>query len=1656
MTEEERRRRASLLAQQNNMPRLRVVDTPAAPALQVRTQPLQPTRVSVTATPQQPKLRITSPQPTQLTPPKVTTPYSVRNFVAGPSQPTGVAGFLARNLSPTGLKNIGKEVAQGTARMPIQFGLSIAEPYYKMATGKGLGYKPTTAVEKFAFGKEPVRGIYGQGQEITQQIEQVRGKEFSPQTGSLVGVPTAFLLGALDYATFGRGKPITRAIQNQLTKTSTKEGVQDILKTRNVNLSDEAAQQIAQNTDKKQITEIIRTDLSKQAAQTPTPQGIRVGAPQPAVQQQLDLTPTPTPRPTPTPTQNIVTELTKTKSPDTIRVYVDNILTKLPATEKTAVINQIANATDETQVRQIIDAAQKRNDAITEVAEQVTAAPVPTTQAEARAEALAEAVPTPRPAVEPQVPAQAVEVPTTAPRAVTDAVAPEQVPGAQQVAEAIPPAPEQIELPPEQVAQSLGDKLKQSGADIKDKFIEELYDPFREYQALDDSLAKTLNLSKKDFIVRGADRAYTNLAQKQFTAPQEAVDTFTVVQSTGESVANVMSKYQDRIIRKGVNYNPFIEYLQNKFFLEVLDQSNGSIWKSQRFTPEQAAESVRRFEAENPTALTDARTVKDWADGLIDQSVINKQITQESANEIKSKYSTFVPLEAFNDPEVIRPTVTGGVSSVSRLRAAQNLSEAAGNYETSWDALKNRATAVYKQTADNNIGIETFKRIKENALRAEDGFRVVIDPETAAQRRQIVLEMDRLRDILETAKKGRGKLATAKRVSKQQLATAQIEAAERARQYVIAQSIDQAGKNAAMKMSRAELLDLFDLLIETNEIKAARIAKKLESRSANYRNIALNLDETRAEIKALKEELSGNWQAAAALRQVESTNINKVAFQLNGERGVIEVSPKFAKQQEYFKSPDPYAKVANAVSSPLKFLYTGVGAPGFRLITQPIRAEFEKYTKGEAFSSFGVRPILAKIKTSLGPLKNDPIARKLIENGLALEVATKVGYRPGATAKAIASQTSFTNRLKYLSNPKNIKDLGHAINAFAAKLGNADRVQVAYGAYLRFKRLNPELPDDVLFKAAAAEGNNVLSNFMRTSKTARRAEIALLYSGATQAGVRSFFRRYRERPYQMTAKLGLLIGSVAYATAESVDAAKDFYEQKIASGDTYELDNNLIFAIPGLANYDPDKNEWSGIIKVPLPPDWKPLVKATWETVFNSKTNKEFDPGLIGKELGNLLTANLGESIYQPGKGIAGTGLLPSGPLTDLTNIGFGINPTTGQPLSTETEKATKKRQDQYNEWTSEIAKFLSEQTNGALTPYQFDALFKETGYFGRLFRNLGDTKDKSLADNILKGFTSKVYGSYGFSDRQQENKARRKNIEDIAQSGIITDEKQYNDWANLRTQRPDGEKGKFDSAQKALTLLNNPQMLAAERELNRRNSEVTGLSDPLYDDTLTDEQRQKVLTYRSMRIPNAAAQNYSKAGQSAFAALGLDEKWYEDFRTKESAFYQAVKERYKKKEKGDVIPSIQTFSGEAKPVPSPELQAKLDYYYTLPKGTGERSSFLKSNQDIVDYWNRVNDFTNEERKALGFETVPSYEEQLAQKYGTGGARRFRVGRGGGAGGAAREAEVPSAEVSTFIAGIRPNAIQLPEIVSTTPRRVKLKIQKPKATTRTTRRIRLQ
>jgi hypothetical protein len=244
-----------------------------------------------------------------------------------------------------------------------------------------------------------------------------------------------------------------------------------------------------------------------------------------------------------------------------------------------------------------------------------------------------------------------------------------------------------------------------------------------------------------------------------------------------------------------------------------------------------------------------------------------------------------------------------------------------------------------------------------------------------------------------------------------------------------------------------------------------------------------------------------------------------------------------------------------------------------------------------------------------------------------------------------------------------------------------------------------------------------------------------------------------------------------------------------------------------------------------------------------------------------------------------------------------------------------------------------------------------------------------------------------------------------------------------MRTSRTDekGEKtesGMLDSANKSLALLSNEEVLGAEIELNRRSAERSGDSNPLYDDSLTPEQRSRVLTYRSMKVNNAAKQNYTKNGESAFISLGLDEPWYQDFKDKENAFYAKVLD----KKNND---SIKTFSGKPTPKASPELESKLDFYYTLPKGTGDRSRFLQANPDVLSHWNAQNDFTNEERTALGFNKLTEDDSK---------GRGFGFGGGGGP-------KDQRQYLSTLLSG----GLQLAETpqIKTTPTRFKLKVQKP-------------
>lgn len=686
----------------------------------------------------------------------------------------------------------------------------------------------------------------------------------------------------------------------------------------------------------------------------------------------------------------------------------------------------------------------------------------------------------------------------------------------------------------------------------------------------------------------------------------------------------------------------------------------------------------------------------------------------------------------------------------------------------------------------------------------------------------------------------------------------------------------------------------------------------------------------------------------------------------DGEMFVLRIDDvELAKQLEYLNNFynsgwGKTASVLSKLSTPQKIVSTGIGAPQF-LIKSAIRQQALKLTNVPGVSAFGARP--ATIGYAQGLAQRGQIYDNLVRAGFSPPKATKVAYSEQIGAKQLGSYASRYERLKYVTT--NPRQWWETINSFAGKTDVADRTQIGYASYLRAKRINPNISEEEAWARGANAANNALGDFRNVSQTARSMEVLTPYSGATQAGYRAFMRSFRERPYETTVKVAALLAPVVYFTYAQAQKYKDFYDSLIADNRTDELDNNIIILNP-LSYPDPETGDWKNITKIPLAPDFRPINRAAWKTGLALASGQAPDTTMIASEMANFVTAGQKDSFWGDPNFTSGTGqILPNSPVKTYIMIALGLNPNTGEPLADEA-LSRKARSEQFTDYTSDNAKKASDFLGGFLTPLEIDALGDKFGIIGDMIQSRNGLEEAAIAPfrRIFNEVNTKT-------PQQRVGIGYYKDLEAINKD-IIKDNKQFRLYQALKTKKTDDfgaktENTLFDKAAESMIILASPEIQQAESYLNQKAVERGNPSNPLWDNTLTPEQRQAVLTYRSMRVNNAAKQNYTKNGESAFVSLGLDAPWYDEFKKKEDGFWTSIKNS---KNAGKDA-TIKTFSGTPAPQASPELQQKLDFYYTIPKGTGQRSAFLAANPDVTDYWGKQNDFTNEERAALGFKPIP-------------------------------------------------------------------------------------
>lgn len=157
------------------------------------------------------------------------------------------------------------------------------------------------------------------------------------------------------------------------------------------------------------------------------------------------------------------------------------------------------------------------------------------------------------------------------------------------------------------------------------------------------------------------------------------------------------------------------------------------------------------------------------------------------------------------------------------------------------------------------------------------------------------------------------------------------------------------------------------------------------------------------------------------------------------------------------------------------------------------------------------------------------------------------------------------------------------------------------------------------------------------------------------------------------------------------------------------------------------------------------------------------------------------------------------------------------------------------------------------------------------------------------------------------------------------------------------------DKVADAQDMINHPEVMFAIRDIALATAQKNKTeADPLY--SLADEQLK---TYYQIQ----GLTNNSDA-QKALKEKNAD--WYKPLSTARGAFFDELISSGKMKKQDNGYPEQ-----------SAELKSITDAYYKLPKGTGARSAFIKQHPELLEYWEKVNDYNNKVGEAFGIEAKP-------------------------------------------------------------------------------------
>lgn len=428
----------------------------------------------------------------------------------------------------------------------------------------------------------------------------------------------------------------------------------------------------------------------------------------------------------------------------------------------------------------------------------------------------------------------------------------------------------------------------------------------------------------------------------------------------------------------------------------------------------------------------------------------------------------------------------------------------------------------------------------------------------------------------------------------------------------------------------------------------------------------------------------------------------KLAYLDNGKKVEIEVPKLVAKEMKNLNGvlPDGLDKVISVLAMPAKTLRAGAtGLNPIFVASNLVRDQIQSAISGGVISSLKGTPEALLATFGRGE-KSKALRAELARAGLGgSEYRMTYGGNKGELLKQLQVEHKWTNGT--------IEKLRHPINTLADIIGiteNFTRAQQYFGTN-----------GDELAKAQASRNNTL--NFSRGGSVVKVLNKIIPFLNAGVQGGRQTVNLVKERPVHTGVATAVIGGVILAADAinKSDERRKELWDRVSDS----DKKTNIIAFTPD-AHYNPETNRIEGLIKIPMPQIFYPLLD-----LQNAKGTIP-EKGL--KIASDIFTAVSGIDVDNPISQLTPTAVKPM--LEQFTNKNF----FTGRELVSDYDK-NKRPDEKGAKYSSGIARGIANLT-GIDAPVVDNYI---TGFTG----SLGGDMAKTLTDNPDNAKDGKGIGDY-------------------------------------------------------------------------------------------------------------------------------------------------------------------------------------------------------------------------------------------------------------------------------------------------------------------------